>query len=32
MLAKRAFEPDFLKRLDGLILGIKRARTARRHG
>jgi len=29
MLAKRAFEPDFLKRLDGLILGIKRARTAR---
>jgi len=29
MLAKRAFEPEFLKRLDGLILGIKRARTAR---
>jgi len=29
MLTKRAFEPEFLKRLDGLILGIKRARTAR---
>ncbi len=29
MLAERAFEPDFLKRLDGLILGIKRSRTAR---
>ncbi|MGD0072729.1 MAG: DUF58 domain-containing protein [Candidatus Binataceae bacterium] len=29
MLAKRAFEPEFLKRLDGLMLGIKRARTAR---
>ncbi|MGH7933646.1 MAG: DUF58 domain-containing protein [Candidatus Binataceae bacterium] len=29
MLEVRAFEPDFLKRLDGLVLGTKRARTAR---
>lgn len=29
MLEMRAFEPDFLKRLDGLVLGTKRARTAR---
>jgi uncharacterized protein (DUF58 family) len=31
MLAARAFEPEFLKRLDRLVLGIKRARTSR-HG
>ena len=30
MLAARAFEPDFLRRLDRLALGIKRARTSRR--
>ena len=29
MLEARAFEPDFLKRLDRLVLGIKRARTQR---
>lgn len=29
MLEVRAFEPDFLKRLDRLILGAKRARAAR---
>lgn len=29
MLAARAFEPEFLNRLDRLILGIKRARTSR---
>lgn len=29
MLAARAFEPDFLSRLDRLILGIRRSRTAR---
>lgn len=29
MLEKRAFEPEFLKRLDGLVLGSKRARTVR---
>jgi uncharacterized protein (DUF58 family) len=29
MLEARAFEPDFLRRLDGLVLGIQRARTAR---
>ncbi|HEY2664999.1 MAG TPA: DUF58 domain-containing protein [Candidatus Binataceae bacterium] len=31
MLAERAFEPDFLAKLDRLIIGIRRARTAR-HG
>jgi uncharacterized protein (DUF58 family) len=30
MFAERAFEPDFLARLDRLIIGIRRARTARR--
>lgn len=29
MLETRAFEPDFLNRLDGLVLGTKRARTMR---
>ncbi len=29
MLEARAFEPDFLRRLDRLVLGIKRARTVR---
>src|SRR5215472_17281396 len=29
MLTSRAFEPDFLQRLDALVLGIKRARTVR---
>jgi uncharacterized protein (DUF58 family) len=29
MLEARAFEPDFLRRLDGLVLGVQRARTAR---
>lgn len=29
MLEARAFEPDFLRRLDGLLLGVRRARTAR---
>src|ERR1700732_3940051 len=29
MLETRAFEPDFLDRLDGLVLGTKRARTVR---
>jgi uncharacterized protein (DUF58 family) len=29
MLATRAFDPDFLQRLDALALGIKRARTVR---
>jgi uncharacterized protein (DUF58 family) len=29
MLEARAFEPDFLRRLDRLILGVKRARTVR---
>jgi len=29
MLEKRAFEPDYLKRLDGLVLGARRARTVR---
>ena len=29
MLEKRAFDPEFLKRLDGLVLGSKRARTVR---
>jgi uncharacterized protein (DUF58 family) len=29
MLEARAFEPDFLRRLDRLVLGIKRARTRR---
>jgi uncharacterized protein (DUF58 family) len=29
MLEKHAFEPEFLKRLDGLVLGSKRARTVR---
>jgi uncharacterized protein (DUF58 family) len=29
MLEARAFEPGFLRRLDGLVLGIKRARTVR---
>ena len=29
MLEARAFEPDFLKKLDRLVLGIKRARTVR---
>src|SRR6516225_950630 len=31
MLAERAFEPDFLAKLDRLIIGIRRAKTAR-HG
>src|SRR5712692_10746359 len=30
MLAERAFEPEFLAKLDRLIIGIRRARTARR--
>jgi uncharacterized protein (DUF58 family) len=30
MLAERAFEPEFLSRLDRLVLGIRRARTSRR--
>ncbi len=29
MLAARAFEPEFLQHLDGLVLGTKRARTVR---
>ncbi|MBV8358156.1 MAG: DUF58 domain-containing protein, partial [Deltaproteobacteria bacterium] len=29
MLAVRAFDPEFLQRLDGLVLGTKRARTVR---
>src|SRR5580704_10387574 len=29
MLEARAFEPDFLRRLDRLVLGVKRARTVR---
>jgi uncharacterized protein (DUF58 family) len=29
MLEARAFEPEFLRRLDGLVLGSKRARTLR---
>ena len=29
MLEVRAFEPDFLRRLDRLVLGVKRARTVR---
>jgi uncharacterized protein (DUF58 family) len=29
MLEARAFEPEFLKRLDGLVLGVRRARTVR---
>lgn len=29
MLEARAFEPEFLKKLDRLVLGVKRARTAR---
>src|SRR5271155_1911085 len=29
MLETRAFEPGFLERLDGLILGTRRARTIR---
>jgi uncharacterized protein (DUF58 family) len=29
MLEARAFEPDFLRRLDGLVLGVQRARTVR---
>src|SRR5690348_10759213 len=29
MLQARAFEPAFLERLDGLVLGTKRARTVR---
>src|SRR5438876_6583433 len=29
MLAARAFEADFLRHLDGLVLGTKRARTVR---
>jgi uncharacterized protein (DUF58 family) len=29
MLEARAFEPDFLRRLDRLVLGVKRARTRR---
>ena len=29
MLEARAFEPEFLKKLDRLVLGIKRARTVR---
>lgn len=29
MLEARAFEPDFLHRLDGLVLGVQRARTVR---
>jgi hypothetical protein len=29
MLAMRAFDPDFLQHLDGLVLGAKRARTVR---
>jgi len=29
MLEARAFEPDFLRRLDRLVLGIRRARTVR---
>jgi uncharacterized protein (DUF58 family) len=29
MLEGRAFEPDFLRRLDGLVLGVHRARTVR---
>jgi len=29
MLEARAFEPDFLRRLDGLVLGIQRSRTVR---
>jgi uncharacterized protein (DUF58 family) len=29
MLEGRAFEPDFLRRLDGLVLGVQRARTVR---
>ena len=29
MLATRAFEPEFLRRLDGLMIGTRRARTQR---
>jgi uncharacterized protein (DUF58 family) len=29
MLEARAFEPDFLRRLDGLVLGVQRSRTVR---
>ena len=29
MLEARAFEPEFLRRLDGLVLGVQRARTVR---
>src|SRR5258708_18110559 len=29
MLEARAFEPEFLRKLDRLVLGIKRARTVR---
>src|SRR5947209_2637497 len=29
MLAERAFEPEFLQHLDGLVLGTRRARTVR---
>src|ERR1700688_5223281 len=29
MLEARAFEPDFLRRLDRLVLGVRRARTVR---
>ena len=29
MLESRAFDPAFLRRLDGLVLGVQRARTAR---
>jgi hypothetical protein len=29
MLETRAFEPEFLRKLDRLVLGIKRARTVR---
>ena len=29
MLEARAFEPDFLRRLDRLVLGVRRSRTVR---
>ena len=29
MLEARAFEPGFLRRLDGLVLGVQRSRTVR---
>ena len=32
MLEARAFEPDFLRRLDRLVLGVKRSRTVRTRG